>query len=72
MKYPQDLPSSFQTQTELLAWLFGALSNVYNMLAQYEAEDREAEEQKFKDDLFGIFEERKGQNKPAESAEEND
>jgi hypothetical protein len=38
MKYPKDIGP--QSQTEFLAMLFSMLGNAYNLLAQYEAEER--------------------------------
>jgi hypothetical protein len=43
MKYPKE--TGPQSQTEMYAWLFGMLSNAYNMLAQYEKDEIERERQ---------------------------
>jgi hypothetical protein len=43
MKYPKD--TGPQSQTEMYAWLFGMLSNAYNMLAQYEKDELQREKQ---------------------------
>lgn len=51
-KYPQPI-DPFKSQTEFIAWLFGIAHNAYSMLAQYEAEQDEAEKAQLRDILSG-------------------
>lgn len=44
MKYP-DKDVGPETQAELMAWLFGMLASAYNLLAQYEADERQRDQE---------------------------
>jgi hypothetical protein len=48
VKYPESV-NPFASQTELMAWLFGSLSAAYNMLAQYERDERKAERKRIEE-----------------------
>jgi hypothetical protein len=53
VKYPKDIGP--QSQTEFYALLFSMLGNAYNMLAQYEEDEREGEAQAIRDEMAKAF-----------------
>ena len=63
-KYPE--PTGPQTETELFAWLFGMLAAAYNMLDQYERDDKthdeETERQRISDAMSGVRKRQEGKD----------
>jgi hypothetical protein len=57
VKYPKEL-RPFKTEYEHLAWLYGGLSNAYNIIAQYEADERLREAERI-EEIFTAKREKK-------------
>ena len=65
MKYPKEIGPS--TQTEMYALMFGMLANAYNLLAQYEKDEKNRERQ----ELIDVLGKAKAEAAKAEAKEYN-